>query len=1211
MKRYTSVGKRRMLAVLLSGILLAGSVPVSGEAWTDEVLMEEFGTVDDGTVLADPEPENGSDVLEADPGWEAEVGAVLTEEEGELDGDRTEVEQENNVFPAEDEPDLIEEVYVEGAEESVWEDGLPETEGDAEAADRMDLIEDPMEEEALLEVEELANGEVPLDSEHFPDDEFRRMIRLYDANANGVLGPAEISSITSISIVADSTLEPGETEITSVEGIEYLTALTFFKWDRSKRSNRFVCKIDLTNLRALRILQLNNLILKELDLSACTELVYLGVVNTSIVKLDLTKNKKLDTAYLPNNEFLTTVIVKGLEYLQILNVSEGIGPVDVTETPYLKFAVERKENCSYDPKVVVPTYVEWICGSDHAVVFSANGGSGSMPGAMVERGKTYRLPECTFTAPVGGKFSGYWEHCIDRETYKRYKPGDQVLIEENAVFRPIWNSDSTTFTIEDLNIDVRRPVAGDVPAKKGELSVASNRFSVQIKWQEFYKQQAVDMRSTRFQSGRMYRPVITLIPKPGMYLEKASGGGLMINGIKAGEYTTEEVGAFAFVGSYIMPQDRYYDLYVGSTRVGEKNSLDVLGDGGSVKYYRPGAYDFSGHDAAYCDSGSGTLVLTNYRNSNGDYSQTKVAATQIYVGEEGLNIVLKGDNVLSKGSMNSGIYFSKENSRGYFLGDGSLTAEVNCDINAIHADDTDLYFSETAKVKLSGRQGLCIKVTDGGDITLADQAELTCKAYQTSDNQDLSAITARYITMMGNAKLTAECQYNGDAIDTWGETFPDGWFTIKGCRKNEFGQPGTVQGIGNDTAPYNHEEEFRYLQITGKMVDPTKLLFQNDYTLKPEKNNIVAGVICFPVQAPLINDCITYTSSDPTIVSVAKKAGSNRLVILTGHQDGEVTLLAEGPGGVQTTCQVKVEGFHTHVFDRQLPTLTYRKTIATCSAPAQYYMSCQCGETGTESFNWGGLLAHTRGDWIVDQVETDSQEGKQHQACVKCGLVMAEKVIPALAIKEAAAGASQAQVDRFVKALKTDNDPTGTSFQFLLARQGKVTSSSISLSWKAKKDAAYYVVYGAKCGKANRYQPIATVKTCTYKQKGLKKGTYYKYLVGAFGSNGKLLGMSNTLHIGTSGGKAGNYTRVTTAAGNKKVSLAKKGKTFKLKGKAVKKSAGTKISQHRSVRYESSDPSVATVSKTGKITAKKKGTCYIYVFAQNGMYQKVKVTVKK
>ena len=46
------------------------------------------------------------------------------------------------------------------------------------------------------------------------------------------------------------------------------------------------------------------------------------------------------------------------------------------------------------------------------------------------------------------------------------------------------------------------------------------------------------------------------------------------------------------------------------------------------------------------------------------------------------------------------------------------------------------------------------------------------------------------------------------------------------------------------------------------------------------------------------------------------------------------------------------------------------------------------------------------------------------------------------------------------------------------------------------------------------------------------------------------------------------------------------------------------------VRYLSSDPKIATVSAKGKIKAKAKGTCKIYVHAVNGAYKTVKVTVK-
>ena len=98
------------------------------------------------------------------------------------------------------------------------------------------------------------------------------------------------------------------------------------------------------------------------------------------------------------------------------------------------------------------------------------------------------------------------------------------------------------------------------------------------------------------------------------------------------------------------------------------------------------------------------------------------------------------------------------------------------------------------------------------------------------------------------------------------------------------------------------------------------------------------------------------------------------------------------------------------------------------------------------------------------------------------------------------------------------------------------------------------------------------------------------------------------IHVTRKGGKNGNYKGVTTAAKNNKVSL-KKGATFKLKAKAVAQSAKLTVKQHRSLRYESSNKKIATVNSKGKITAKKKGTCYIYVYAQSGAFKKIKVTV--
>lgn len=46
------------------------------------------------------------------------------------------------------------------------------------------------------------------------------------------------------------------------------------------------------------------------------------------------------------------------------------------------------------------------------------------------------------------------------------------------------------------------------------------------------------------------------------------------------------------------------------------------------------------------------------------------------------------------------------------------------------------------------------------------------------------------------------------------------------------------------------------------------------------------------------------------------------------------------------------------------------------------------------------------------------------------------------------------------------------------------------------------------------------------------------------------------------------------------------------------------------VRYLSSNTSVAAVNSKGRITANSPGTCTVYAYAQNGVYKKIRVTVK-
>ena len=206
-------------------------------------------------------------------------------------------------------------------------------------------------------------------------------------------------------------------------------------------------------------------------------------------------------------------------------------------------------------------------------------------------------------------------------------------------------------------------------------------------------------------------------------------------------------------------------------------------------------------------------------------------------------------------------------------------------------------------------------------------------------------------------------------------------------------------------------------------------------------------------------------------------------------------------------------------------------------------------------------------------------------------------------------GARKTAAEKAIFAKQDDKDLADSSFGLLQAKATKVTKKSIKVTWKKISGATHYVLYGNRCGKGRKYEAIKTLTKTSFTQKKLKKGTYYKYLVMALDANDHVVSVSKTIHVATSGGKVGNAKKITTKAKKNKVSIKVK-KTFKLKAKQVAASKKLKIKKHRGIAYETDHPEIATVSSKGVIKGIKKGTCYVYAYAQNGVCAKIKVTVK-
>ena len=196
-----------------------------------------------------------------------------------------------------------------------------------------------------------------------------------------------------------------------------------------------------------------------------------------------------------------------------------------------------------------------------------------------------------------------------------------------------------------------------------------------------------------------------------------------------------------------------------------------------------------------------------------------------------------------------------------------------------------------------------------------------------------------------------------------------------------------------------------------------------------------------------------------------------------------------------------------------------------------------------------------------------------------------------------------------------------TSFGKLRLNSAKQTTTTVTLNWTKVANADGYIVYGSRCSTNSKTYTVQKLKTITnnstltWTSKNLKKATYYKYIVKAYRIVNKkqvVTDISTYIHVLTKGGKYGmaKAVSITKISGSSKATevTLKVGKSAKISAKEIP--ADKKISHHRGICYESSNTKVATVSKTGVIQAKGKGTCKVWVFAQNGVYKTITVTVK-
>ncbi len=179
--------------------------------------------------------------------------------------------------------------------------------------------------------------------------------------------------------------------------------------------------------------------------------------------------------------------------------------------------------------------------------------------------------------------------------------------------------------------------------------------------------------------------------------------------------------------------------------------------------------------------------------------------------------------------------------------------------------------------------------------------------------------------------------------------------------------------------------------------------------------------------------------------------------------------------------------------------------------------------------------------------------------------------------------------------------------------------TGVVVKWGKVDNANKYVIYAAYTGKKNKYKKIVSLSgdvgsfkiTELYGKPIDKTKTVKVYVVAYRTVDGKSTKLAKSLLAYVAGSKNAKYTNIKDIVLEETKMSLEISESITVNPQAVlknkKKSALKNIAEFR---FASSDESIATVDKSGNITAVGKGSCIIYVYSQNGYAKKIQTTVE-
>lgn len=424
-----------------------------------------------------------------------------------------------------------------------------------------------------------------------------------------------------------------------------------------------------------------------------------------------------------------------------------------------------------------------------------------------------------------------------------------------------------------------------------------------------------------------------------------------------------------------------YDVWVAGTQVSDDNAGDVLGD--STVSYAPASQTLTLNNAAI-----------DYQENAGDNTKGAI----MFEGD--LTIVLKGDNRIT--SVTSGISCA---------GAGALT--VRGDQLTIESTSYGIGYADAGRaITVSGAK-LTIEVDTMPGFTAAGIQAGRLLTIADGAVVDITGATDEAAALIGNggisivdstvsARIAAAGAYGiGVILSDRDITIDNSIVDVHADHAYNFGilagndlipSEGTISITNNSQVIVSAAAGIALHTMTGDIeIEDSTVEAAGGYKAVYARGDLtISGAADVTAQG-----LSPYSALSATGACTLDPAG--QLVdVWTGTNEDDATKIYGSPVSQITELSVRDEYFHSaphaHAFTERVEDDAYLASAATCTEPASYYLSCACGEAGTDTFTAGTALGHSWGAWEVVTPATCTEPGAERRTCASCGTTESREI---------------------------------------------------------------------------------------------------------------------------------------------------------------------------------------------------------------------------